>query len=290
MNSRKKTDWNKNSHSFFNILQSIKKVITEEYGLQKVTIRKLKTDGSRLSTPIKIEGLKKNNTKVTYFGKIIGHDNTLTFRSIQLIKNVYLQLYDHEPLFEVFNTPKESAQDQFKTLDMIYKIGIPTPKPYGCHQLQENHWLLVEEYLQAKPLSLQHIITAEQIDTVFKNLRKLHKKKIFHGDLKSDNILISDKIYFLDVGSLKKSVSPIKKRGYDIASMICSFLVYQPAEDIVRIVRKYYPRRDLRASSEYIELVQMRPDIYFNNEMKKKLVILLNKKIEFLKNKHKISK
>jgi len=278
MTTQSNANRQKSSKLFFNMLQSTKKVMVDEYGLYKVSIRTLKTDGSRLSTPVKIEGLNKKDKEVSYFGKIIGHGDLLTFRSIQLLKNIYLQLYDHEPLFEIFSTPEESAQTQFKTLQMMYKIGIPTAKPYGCHQIEGNLWLLVEEYLQATPLSLLPNITIEQINTVFKNLRKLHKKKIFHGDLKPDNILISDKIYILDVGSLRKDVSPIKKRGYDLASMMGSFLAYHPAEDIVRIVRKHYPRKDLRAASDYIELVQMRPDIHFNNEMKNKLLIKLSQK------------
>lgn len=274
LNSKK----NERSQLIFHLLQRSKELMEEKYDLHKVSIRTIKADGSRLSTPVKIEGTNDSGKNVTYFGKIIGYGDLLTFRSIQTLKNIYLQLYNHEPLFEIFQTPEENAKFQFKTLQLIHKIGIPTAKPYGCHKIHENHWLLVEEYLQAAPLSSISNITIEQIDTIFKYLRKLHKKKIFHGDFKPDNILIADKIYILDLGCLRKDVSPIEKRGYDLASMIGSFLEYKPVEDIVRIARAHYSRKDLQAAANYIGLVQMRPDIHFNDEMKRNLLLRLKQK------------
>jgi tRNA A-37 threonylcarbamoyl transferase component Bud32 len=107
---------------------------------------------------------------------------------------------------------------------------------------------------------------------VFRHVQKLHKKKIYHGDLKPENILIGDTVYILDVGSLRKDVSPLKKRAYDLASLMCCFLTYQPVEEIVRIARSHYPRKDFHAVSEYVELIQLRPDFHFNDEMKHSLL------------------
>ena len=118
----------------------------------------------------------------------------------------------------------------------------------------------------------------KQIDLIFKYLKMEHKKKIFHGDIKPDNILVGDKIYILDAGHFRKDAPAAKKQSYDLACMISSFLERQPVEEIVKIAQKYYSSRYLQAAAKYVELIQMRPDIHFTDETKQKLLHLLKGK------------
>jgi hypothetical protein len=89
--------------------------------------------------------------------------------------------------------------------------------------------------------------------------------------------MFGDKIYLLDVGRFREDVPSAKKLAYDLACMICSFLECKPAEEIVRMARKYYSRRHLRAAAKYLDLVQRRPDINFTDETKNDLLRLLNR-------------
>jgi tRNA A-37 threonylcarbamoyl transferase component Bud32 len=180
-------------------------------------------------------------------------------------------------LFGVFETPEEMAQGQYRTLRAMQRSGIPTAKPYGCHWIQGNLWLLVTEYLTAKPLSSVEKLDVKQIDTIFSHLRKMHKKRMFHGDVKPDNIAIGRKVYILDVGHLRTDASRSEKQAYDLACLLSSFLHYQPADEIIRIAKKHYSLKHLREAMQYLELVQMRPDIHFNDEMKTQLIFHLNK-------------
>jgi len=254
------------------ILQTTRKVIADAYQLHRITIRVMKPDGSRLSTTIKIQGLNKKQRKEQYFGKIIGNSDILTFRSLQLLKNLYLQIHDQEPLFETFDTPQEFASTQYKLLNAMYKHGFSTACPYGCHRLQEAIWLLVEEFVSAPPLSELTSVTSAQMDQVFRYIHRLHKKKLFHGDIKPDNLLLGDTIYIMDVGNMRKDAPAQQKRAYDLASLLCCFLSRQPVGEIIRVARRYYPRKDLLAATDYVELVQLRPDFHFDNEMKQTLL------------------
>lgn len=254
------------------ILKSVRGIMAERFGLRGISIRSIHVGVSRLSNPIKITGLNKRGKKIRYFGKILGNSDLLTDRSIQLLKNVYLQIHGQQPLFGIFETTEEMAREQFERLQAIHLKGIPTARPYGYYWLKGPSWLLVTEFLDAKPVSSFGQIDPNVVDTVFRYLHRMHRKKIFHGDLKPDNIMVGDKIYILDVGHLRKDVSNKLKQAYDLACLLCCFLEFCPIEDILKVAQKYYSHRSLEAAAEYIELVQMRPDIHFNDETKKTLL------------------
>lgn len=258
------------------LTQSIRSILSEKYKLSKISIRPIHAGISRLSNPVEITGVSNKGIKTRYFGKIIGYSDVFMYRSIQYLKNVYLQFQNRNPLFGVYESPEEMARGQYQTLRMMHRSGIPTAKPYGCHYIQDGHWLLVTEYLTAKPLSSVEHLDSTQIDEVFSYLRKMHKKKIFHGDFKPDNIVVGRKIYILDVGHLRKDALSGEKQAYDLACALCSLLRYQPADEIIRIAKKHYSLKHLRAAMQYLDLVQMRPDIHFNDEMKTKLIFHLS--------------
>ena len=261
---------------FREALQNIRQIMAERYGITEVSIRPVNANAARLSIPIKITGLNKKGEGVRYFGKILGTSDNLSARSYQFFKNIYLQINALDPIFETYETPEDMARDQFKKMKAIYNCGIPTSNPYGYHWISGNLWMIAMEFLDAKPISAFKEVDPEQIDTVFQYLKRLHRDKIYHGDIKPDNIMIGKKIYILDVGYLRKNASASKKQAYDLACLLCSFLECQSVEVIVRIAQQHCSPQILQAATKYIELIQMRPDIHFNDEKKKKLIAHLN--------------
>jgi len=258
------------------IQRNIRRILSENYKMKKISIEYIAAGASRLSNPIKITGENEKGEKIRYFGKVIGSNDILSVRYIQFLKNIYLQINTKDPIFEIYETTEDMVRDQFETMRAIYKSGIPAIKPYGYHQINRSQWLLVAEFLDVKPFSMLEKVDPKQIDLVFNYLKKAHHKKIFHGDIKPDNILVGgDKIYILDAGHFRKDAPLSKKMSYDLACMISSFLEYQPVEEIVKIAQKYYNHRYIQAAANYIELIQMRPDIHFTDETKKKLLHLL---------------
>jgi tRNA A-37 threonylcarbamoyl transferase component Bud32 len=260
------------------IQRNIRRILSENYKMKKISIEYIAAGAARLSNPIKITGLNEKGEEIRYFGKVIGSNDILSVRYIQFLKNIYLQMNTQNPIFEMYETSEDMVRDQYETMRAIYKSGIPAIKPYGYHQINRSQWLLVAEFLDVKPFSMLGKVDPKQIDLVFHYLKKAHQKKIFHGDIKPDNILVGDKIYILDAGHFRKDAPAAKKLSYDLACMISSFLQYQPVEEIVKIAKKYYHHRYIQAAADYIELIQMRPDIHFTDETKQQLLRLLKGK------------
>ncbi len=269
------------------IQRNIRRILSDNYKMKKISIEYIAAGAARLSNPIKITGENEKGEKVRYFGKVIGSKDILSVRYIQFLKNIYLQMNTQQPIFEIYETTEDMVRDQYEMMQAIYKSGIPAIKPYGYHQINRSQWLLVAEFLDVKPFSMLEKADPKQIDLVFNYLKKAHHKKIFHGDIKPDNILVGDKIYILDAGHFRKDAPVEKKLSYDLACMISSFLQYQPVEEIVKVAKKYYHHRYIQAAADYIELIQMRPDIHFTDETKQQLLLLLKgkQKIRYRKKK-----
>jgi tRNA A-37 threonylcarbamoyl transferase component Bud32 len=268
------------AHQLFlkDIQCNIRRILSKDYKMKKISIEYIAAGAARLSNPIKITGLNEKEEKIRYFGKVIGSNDILSVRYIQFLKNIYLQMNTQQQIFEMYDTAEDMVRDQYETLQVIYKSGIPAIKPYGYHQINDSQWLLVAEFIDVKPFSMLERVDPKQIDLVFNYLKKAHHKNIFHGDIKPDNILVGDKIYILDAGHFRKDAPAAKKQAYDLACMISSFLEHQPVEEIVKIAQKYYSPRYIQAAADYIELIQMRPDIHFTDETKQQLLRLLKGK------------
>lgn len=258
------------------ILQRVRLIMSEQYKLTDVSIRPIGAGGSRLSVPVKIKGKNERGVEVTYFGKIIGNTEMITERTIQLFKNLYLASNDREMLFGAIQSPEEMTKYQFRVLQAIYNMGIPTAKPLGFHSIDGKLYLLVAEFLNAKPISSVKEVDPEILETVFGYLRKMHQKGIYHGDIKPENIMLGDRIYIIDIGNLADNASPNLKQAYDLACQIASFVGCCHLETIIKTARKYYSKNELKAAVEFMDLVQKRPDIDLPEDRKNYLIKLMN--------------
>ena len=250
------------------MLREIRGIMFSKYGMRRVSIRPVGSDGSRLSLPVKIAGVDRSGHAVRYFGKILRTSDVVSDRSMQFAKNLYLEVNSVAPVFGFTDTPEDMVRRQFESLTAIRAAGVPTAKPLGYHRIRPGMWLLVAEYLEAVPLSDWKEVTPDQIDTVFGYLRRLHDRGVFHGDIKPENIMLGDRIYLLDAGVLRKDTDASKKQAYDLACLLCTFLELRSAEAALRAAGRYYTRREVRDAVDYIDLVQQRQDFHFTNEQK----------------------
>jgi tRNA A-37 threonylcarbamoyl transferase component Bud32 len=253
---------------FRDILAGIRTVMADRYGLSGVSIRPIRTGGSRLSIPIRITGTDAKGPKVLYFGKILGSSDLTVAASIQFFKNIYLNLNAQDPMFEASRSAEAMARDQYEMLKKIHELGVPTARPFGYHRIDGGLWLVVAEFLDATPMADSGKVTPEQVRTIFGYLKKMHRNGVFHGDLKPENIMLGDRIYILDVGRFRDGVRKERKRAYDLACLICSLLECLSPEKLAAIARKHYSRSDIRAAAGYLDLVQRRPDINFSDDTK----------------------
>ncbi len=269
------TQSNTRREFFRDILRRIRIIMAEQYKLKAVSIRPIGGGGSRLSVPVKIRGINEQGKEIFYFGKIIGNSEIITERTIQLFKNLYLATSDREMMFGAIKSPEEMTKYQYRVLQSIYDLGIPTAKPLGYHSIDGKLYLLVAEFLHAQPISSVKEVSPEILETVFGYLRKMHQKGIYHGDIKPENIMLGDRIYIIDIGNLSDTASPILKQAYDLACQIASFVGCCKLETIISIARKFYSKNELKAAAEFMDLVQRRPDIDLPDDRKNYLIHLI---------------
>jgi tRNA A-37 threonylcarbamoyl transferase component Bud32 len=280
MDEVSEVEQHKAHHEFFrDVLLDIHNIMETEYHLSEVCIKPVGAEVARLSIPIKIEGVDKDGNKVRYFGKILGGSDNMTARAIQLVKNLYLHMNSMAPMFRVTESPEELARHQYEMMNAINQLGIPTATPRGVYPLRAKLWLLVADYLDAKPITDIGELTEDHLDTVFGYLRKMHDNAVFHGDIKPDNLMFGDKVYIVDVGNFMNDAPPSQKLAYDLASQITSFLEYKKTDTIVDIARKYYSCEEMMAAAKYLDMIQRRPDILLSNENKEELTRIMNLKI-----------
>jgi len=260
--------------NFRDVLRSIHLIMVESYKVRKVKVVPLGTEGSRLSIPIRVEGVNADGSPVRYFGKIVGGSDIMTEKTIQFFKNVYLQMEGWQPLFNFTRSAKELANHQYEVMNRIYDLGIPTARPLGTYALPNGLWLFVSEFLEAASAATKKA-TEKQLDEAFGHLRLMHRSGIFHGDIKPDNFLFADKVYIMDVGHFLDDAPEKEKLAYDLACIMASFTEHANPEVVVRLAQGHYSGRDLKRAAGYLELIDRRPDFNMTAEKKEKLVELL---------------
>ncbi|OPY34270.1 MAG: 3-deoxy-D-manno-octulosonic-acid kinase [Methanomassiliicoccales archaeon PtaU1.Bin124] len=268
-------DYQAHRDFFREVLQEVHDIMAARYDTREVKITPLGMGGSRLSIPIRVDGVNSKGEKVRFFAKILGSSELMTARTIQLFKNIFLHTISKDPLFDLNATAEHMAKHQYDLLNQIHELKIPTARPLGYHPLKGNLWLLVEEYLNARPINMSKDMTESHLETGFTYLAKMHKNGIYHGDIKPENILFAEKVYIMDVGNFTDAAPAGEKMAYDLACMIASFLDYAPPERIVALALKHFSKKDVRHATEYIELIQRRPDINFSNATKEMLISLM---------------
>jgi len=256
------------------VLRSIHLIMVESFKLRQVKVIPLGSEGSRLSIPIKIEGVDRTGSPVRYFAKILGGSDIMTEKTIQFFKNVYLQMEGRPPLFNFNRSAKDLATHQFDIMSQVYRLGIPTAKPLGTFALPGGMWLFVAEFLEAASSATKKVSEA-QLDQAFEHLRLMHRNEIFHGDIKPENFLFADKVYIMDVGNFLRDAPDKEKLSYDLACILASFLDLASPEKLVKLAKGHYGVRDMKRAAGYLELIDRRPDFKMTPEKRKRLMELL---------------
>ena len=260
---------------FRDVLRSIHLIMVESFKLRQVKVTPLGSEGSRLSIPIKIEGVDRTGSPVRYFAKILGGSDIMTEKTIQFFKNVYLQMEGRPALFNFNRSAKELATHQYEIMGQVYRLGIPTAKPLGTFALPGGMWLFVAEFLEAASSATKKV-SDQQLDKAFEHLRLMHRNGIFHGDIKPENFLFADKVYIMDVGNFLRDSPDKEKLSYDLACIMASFLDLATPEKLVKLAKGHYAARDLKRAASYLELIDRRPDFRMAPEKMKRLKELLS--------------
>lgn len=110
----------------------------------------------------------------------------------KVVKDRIVKRYRHPQLDAELR--KSRARREKKILEKASSI-IPTPHVYFGDDAQ-----VVMEYLEGKQVKEVLDENHELAREIGRLLATLHKKNIIHGDLTTSNMILTDKIYFIDYG------------------------------------------------------------------------------------------
>jgi Kae1-associated kinase Bud32 len=141
----------------------------------------------------------------------LGAEAKITFRDNTVIKERIKKSYRHEKIdFQIRtrNTRKE-AKLLLKTAELI-----PVPKVY---EYCDKKMTITMEKIEGDKLRdvLHKIDRVDIFQRIGKKLAILHNNNIVHGDLTTSNLILNEKIYFIDFG-LGFVTTKIEDKAVDI--------------------------------------------------------------------------
>jgi len=249
------------------IARRAKELLEDKYDLTQVRIRPVSDKSARFSIPCVVDGVRRGK-QVRLFAKIIGSSDHFTAVISQFMKDIYLEMNGRQAIFKVAESALGMARDQHDRLKELVQNGIPTSQPLGYHDLDGVRALLVLEFIDGNPFSKVEI-TPALAEAAFEAMRRMHKHRLYHGDIKLDNLILGPggEVYLLDVGSFREGTPEREQRAYDIASMLCALSERMPVDELLRAKVFMYPSADLRAAAPYVDLSRNRPDFFLPDEV-----------------------
>ncbi len=238
-------------------IERVIQTLADRYEYDEVRVEFLEAD-NWLSTPCVIND--------TYFVKIVSRQNALVHALLTTGRNVGAFSSGTEGFFDRFETPLEMVEHEFEATERMRAIGLNAPRPIEAFEVN-GLGVLVLEFLPAfetfDELTDEAVQTYAQ--TLFEMLETLHEHGLAHGDLRAENILLSDgDLYFIDATSVDAERAD-KTMAYDLA---CALAVLEPrigARDAVDVAATVYDADTLLAARSFVDFIRLRPDHEFDS-------------------------
>jgi serine/threonine protein kinase len=201
-----------------------------------------------------------------YFVKAISRQHTAVHALLTAGRNLGAFSSGSEGFFQRFETPVEMARHEYDATEKMVDIGVRVPEPIEAFE-HDGLGVLVMEYLpEFETLDAVDSATVrEQAPALFASLQSMHAAGFAHGDLRSENVLVSGgDLYFIDATNVDDAALA-DARAYDIA---CGLAVLEPligARDAVAAAASAYGPDDLIAAEDFLDFVNVRPDHQFDS-------------------------
>jgi Kae1-associated kinase Bud32 len=125
-----------------------------------------------------------------------GAEATVTFKDGTVIKERMRKTYRHESIDKVIR--RSTTRQETKLLQKAASL-IPVPKIIdSC----DKGMRITMEYIEGRKLrdAIEDVDRRNIFLRVGKKIAKLHNAHIIHGDLTTSNIIVHEKVYFIDFG------------------------------------------------------------------------------------------
>ncbi|APW99791.1 aminoglycoside phosphotransferase [Halobiforma lacisalsi AJ5] len=231
--------------------------LADRHGRETVRVEFLEAD-NWLSTPCVIDD--------EWFVKIVSRQNALVHALLTTGRNFGAVSAGTGGFFDRFDTPREMVEHEYEATQRMREIGINAPQPIEAFEIN-GLGVLVLEYLPEFESfgTVSDDVVAERAGELFDMLATLHDHGLAHGDLRAENILISDgELYFIDATSVHADRVP-ETTAYDLA---CALAVLEPrigARRAVEAAAGVYGPSELLAARRFLDFVRLRPDHEFDS-------------------------
>jgi tRNA A-37 threonylcarbamoyl transferase component Bud32 len=197
---------------------AIRQAVSEQLGLEVVTLKPFGLAGSGGSTPMRLTIAGDPPTNL--FAKLYARTHLRADRWYKLGRTIlYGTLEDEKP----YNSVRRLVQYEDYILRVMHDAGLPSAKSYGFVEITpEREYMLVTEFLEGgREISEPEVeVDDEVIDSGLRTVRLMWDAGIAHRDLKPANILVRDRqVFMIDPAFGEMRPSPWRQ-AVDLANMM----------------------------------------------------------------------
>jgi tRNA A-37 threonylcarbamoyl transferase component Bud32 len=145
------------------------------------------------------------------------------------------------------------------------ELGVNAPEPLEAFEF-DGLGVLVLEYLpDFRTLDELDAAAVEPlVAPLFDALARTHEDGLAHGDLRAENVLVTDgELYFIDATKVREEAAD-DARSYDLACALAALEPLVGAATAVARARECYDDEDLLAAEPFLDFVNIRPDHSFD--------------------------
>jgi len=178
-----------------------------------------------------------------------GAEAKIFFKDGTIVKERIKKAYRHEPIDSVIR--KSSTRREAKLLQKAAE-HIPVPKVLD---VCDKEMVITMEHIEGKKLRdvIDSVDRKDIFTRVGRKIAKLHNAHIVHGDLTTSNIIVHDKVYFIDFG-LGFVSTKVEDKAVDL-HLIRKALEskhYQHAEECFKFILEGYKKE----SKEFSQIIK----------------------------------
>lgn len=199
-----------------------------------------------------------------YFVKVISRQHSRVHGLLTTGRNIGALASGRVGFFDHFDTPLDMAEHELYAAEQMRSVGVNVPEPRSVFEV-EGLGVLVFEYIPSfRSLNEVDTETVRMLaPEMFESLDTMHESGLAHGDLRSENVLVSDgDLYFLDATNVGGEIEDA--RAYDIA---CALGVLSPVlgpAETVECAEEVVGIDPLVHAEDFLDFVTMRPDLAFD--------------------------
>jgi tRNA A-37 threonylcarbamoyl transferase component Bud32/membrane-associated phospholipid phosphatase len=216
--------------------EAITRALSDQLGLDVVSLKPFGLEGSAGSTPLKIT---LANGRIL-FGKVYARTHLRADRWYKLGRTLlYGRLEDETS----FSTVRRLVQYEDYLLRLMQDAGLPTAAPYGFVEITpEREYLIVTEFFDGASEIGDAEVDEAVMDDALRLIRALWDAGLAHRDIKPANLLVQDgRVLLIDVAFAQVRPSPWRQ-AVDLANMMLVLALRSDAETVYgRATRLFSP-------------------------------------------------